>query len=69
MPYSERQIRNILRRLATNWNNDYWIFVESGDTHLMRKLDGKPVYLTNNSVDMDYSVECFSKIQADGGAV
>jgi len=69
MPYSEQKIRTTLKQLADNWNSDYWVFVENGNTHLMRKLNGEPVHLTNYSVDMSYSVGCFSGIQADGGAV
>lgn len=63
-----------LKRLAKRWPKSLWLFSASGTLHVMRKVDGAPVYrMSRNTVgapiegvDQAYSVATVD-IENDGG--
>ena len=62
----EKRAIAALKRVATDWPESLWLFSASGSLCVMKKKDGKRVYLPTYGVDPDYLVDKIA-IENDGG--
>lgn len=67
MPLDQDGAVRRLKRLASEWPNDLWLFASGPGLHVMKCDDnGQRAYLPNGGVDPDYIVETIA-MPVDGG--
>lgn len=53
----EQKAINALKRVAAKWPESLWLFSASGSLCVMKKRDGKRVFLSHSGVDPDYQID------------
>lgn len=65
--YTGRKIKNVLSKLAANWNNSYWLFAANGTLYLMKKdINNERLMTTSGGYDESAVIQAIN-IEVDGG--